>query len=472
MIKRPDFGPFKTAATLAALTLSVFFFWAPVWIAGQFGAVGLGEIMHTLMLPLEGLDRDIFFSGFTMLVACPALGGLLTFLMTRGLGGRLEKGLLFLAPAALLGSMAFADRQLAIHQFLWGEIEYGSFIDENYRAPDLDRIVFPEAKKNLIIILVESLEDTFTSGQLGQVLAPDLKELQDRHLSFKRQAQVHGAGWTIAGYTAYLFGLPLKLPLSIMKRDHNDYSRYGTFLPGAVSLLEVFEKNGYDFQVIMGSDSAFGGRRNLFKTHAPGARIFDREQFLAGPHEAGDLSSPWGFGDSFLFREARAIVKSAAERQRPFLTIIQTVDSHIGLDSYENDAEYWRRTDRLSAAFARWLEEQDFYRDSVVLIIGDHLYMGQYCAKVELPPISRRGIFNAFLNTGLQPEHPAPQGRLFSSFDLAPTILEAVGAVLPEGRFGLGVSLFRDIPTLLEEHGYERLNEELQKRSRLYDSFY
>lgn len=480
IIKKPYFGRFKTTIVFLALTLSVFLFWGTIWVNSNFGAVGCTEIMHVLMLPMDGLDKNMFSSGARAIFFCFVTGGILTFMALKAAqrSPRLwkicpQRILLFLLPVILLASITFADQKLEIRQYLMGEIEYSSFIDEHYQAPDLGAIVFPRDKKNLIIILIESMENTFTSNYTGEVLTPGLRTLQDENLFFNKQVQMYGSGWTIAGYTSYLFGLPLKLPLSIMHTNWNDYSRYGTFLPGAVSLLEVFEKNGYDIQLILGSDSDFGGRRHLFQTHAPGAKIFDKEYFLAGPHEESDLSSEWGFGDRFLFREAKDLIKQAAVQEKPFLAIIQTVDSHVGLDSFENDREYWQRTDSLSSDFARWLTEQDFYRDSVVLFVGDHLYMGKHCAKVEMPPIDeKRGIFNVFLNAKIPPENFSSQGRLFSSFDLAPTILEAIGAELPGGRFGLGISLFNDAPTLVERYGYEPMNEGLQKRSKLYDSFY
>jgi len=55
---------------------------------------------------------------------------------------------------------------------------------------------------------------------------------------------------------------------------------------------------------------------------------------------------------------------------------------------------------------------------------------------------------------------------------MAPTILESIGVKLPERRFGIGSSLFSAQPTLLEKYSVEKYKAEINKRSKLYDSFH
>ena len=55
---------------------------------------------------------------------------------------------------------------------------------------------------------------------------------------------------------------------------------------------------------------------------------------------------------------------------------------------------------------------------------------------------------------------------------MAPTVLEAMGAVLPEHRLGLGTSLFSEEKTLMEKLGEQALNEELKKKSDFYKSLF
>ena len=52
-----------------------------------------------------------------------------------------------------------------------------------------------------------------------------------------------------------------------------------------------------------------------------------------------------------------------------------------------------------------------------------------------------------------------------------PTILEAMGAKIPEKALGLGRSLYSWSPTLLEKYGLDSLNKSLNKHNRTYSKF-
>ena len=85
---------------------------------------------------------------------------------------------------------------------------------------------------------------------------------------------------------------------------------------------------------------------------------------------------------------------------------------------------------------------------------------------------AHREIYNVFINPALTLDSSA-QRRVYAAFDMAPTLLESAGARLPEGRYGLGTSLFRPgQPTLLEAKGVEYYEAEIHKESSLYRSFF
>ena len=53
--------------------------------------------------------------------------------------------------------------------------------------------------------------------------------------------------------------------------------------------------------------------------------------------------------------------------------------------------------------------------------------------------------------------------------DMFPTTLAALGCEIEGERLGIGTNLFSSQPTLLEEVGYDRMNEELEYGSKYYD---
>ena len=54
--------------------------------------------------------------------------------------------------------------------------------------------------------------------------------------------------------------------------------------------------------------------------------------------------------------------------------------------------------------------------------------------------------------------------------DLFPTMLSAMGFQIEGNRLGLGVNLFSQQPTLVEQLGRDALNAELQKTSKFYEA--
>ena len=51
-----------------------------------------------------------------------------------------------------------------------------------------------------------------------------------------------------------------------------------------------------------------------------------------------------------------------------------------------------------------------------------------------------------------------------------PTTLASMGIEIEGDRLGLGVNLFSDQPTLIQEYGIDQLNEELSSKSTFYNS--
>lgn len=85
----------------------------------------------------------------------------------------------------------------------------------------------------------------------------------------------------------------------------------------------------------------------------------------------------------------------------------------------------------------------------------------------SVAPDYKRSIINVILNSDTEPV--ATANRTYTTMDLYPTTLAAMGIDIEGERMGLGTNLFSDKPTLSEEIGYDTLNEEFGKRSNYYD---
>ena len=76
-------------------------------------------------------------------------------------------------------------------------------------------------------------------------------------------------------------------------------------------------------------------------------------------------------------------------------------------------------------------------------------------------------VVNVIINPAVEAENTS---RTYSTFDLYPTTLAALGVQIEGDRLALGTNLFSDEPTLIEKYGLEYVNNELMKTSRFYDN--
>ena len=75
-------------------------------------------------------------------------------------------------------------------------------------------------------------------------------------------------------------------------------------------------------------------------------------------------------------------------------------------------------------------------------------------------------VVNLIMNPAIKAENTS---RIYSTFDLYPTTLAALGAEIEGNRLALGTNLFSDEKTLIEKYGLEYVNNELMKTSKFYN---
>jgi len=353
-----------------------------------------------------------------------------------------------------------------------------NFIENNYVDPRDVNIKFPDKKKNLIYIYSESLESSFVStdngGFVKKSYVPNLEKIGLENINFSHNDKLGGAyqlsntTWTIAALVAHTSGLPLKLPI-----DFNAYKGYGAFLPGAYSLGDILKDNGYNNYFMIGSDADIGGRKDYFNYHG-NYEIYDYFYAINDRFIPKDYYVWWGYEDKKLFEYAKKKLLEIDKNDEPFNFTLLTVDTHF-TDGYvdsscENkfDSKYANSflcSDAKIYNFIEWIKKQDFYKDTTIIVSGDHLTMQKdFIDKNN----KERNIYNIFINSSIEPI--SEKNRLFSTFDMFPTTLAAIGATIENDKLGLGVNLFSDKKTLLEKYGFDYVNDELLKKSNYYNN--
>lgn len=388
------------------------------------------------------------------------------------------------------GALISLGSSFSVVAYAGSILQTTSFYETHYVDPKTAHVTFPAKKRNLIYIYLESMENTVASKAHGGMrdisVIPELEQLALRPntISFSHRAsglggarQATGTHWTVAGITAQSGGIPLKNNL-LGSKDGNYMSGYDRFLPGAFTLGDILQRQGYNQTFMLGSKASFGGRDKLLSQHG-NYTIYDYEHAKRIGKFPDDYYVWWGYEDKKLFHYAKQELTHLSQQSAPFNFQMLTVDTHF-TDGYADETcqkpfphkydNVHACTSKMVAEFVHWITQQPFYTDTTIIITGDHLGMQtNYYNKVIGDKPYERTIYNAFINPAITTTRT--HNRQFTSFDMYPTTLAALGATIKGDRLALGTNLFSIQPTLLEAYGgnLTALNAELSKRSKFYE---
>jgi len=486
------------------LTIGALCFFSADWYVRIYGNTGFDSIIFTLTGGLNGVQSDLVTSfllgGFLPAVLCIAVLQLLLFFPENDF--RLELPLLgkkrqlfplprwlsaVLAVVICFSMIVAAGNKVGLFTYLRNINSVGQIYEQEYKDPKDVQITFPEEKRNLVYIMLESMETSYLSEDLGGArpynLIPELYDLATENTNFSHSSgigglvEVPGASWTIGSMVAQTSGIPLRVPQGIDDWQ-NGYGKDGVFLPGVTSLTSILAENGYYQALMVGSDASFGGRRTYYNTHGVD-RIYDIYTARQDDIVPKNYFVWWGMEDKHLFSYAKQELLKMAEMDQPFAFTMLTVDTHhIGGyncdlcdDTYEETYENAIAcSSRQVLEFVQWLQAQDFYENTTVIIAGDHFSMDrEYFSRNVDEDYVRHG-YNCFINSAVSTNRV--KNRQFSALDMFPTTLAAMGCTIEGNRLGLGTNLFAGIPTLIEKRGYAAFWNELSMSSEYYQRFY
>ena len=475
------------------------------WIAANFNGVGFDEILFHLRMPINGAGS--YVKSYIFKVLLPAAGILAEILiailfikvfldMKPALRDKLKKVFSpFVAHRILIGSLIIiiwfsaasyrAQNWFGLFDYLRSSIQHSSFFDQEYVDPGSVSISFPEKKRNLIYIFMESAEsssqDKQNGGLLETNLIPEMTEIAKENVSFSQSGLIEGAavaplcGWTMAGVFCESTGLPLK-SYSVIKDSEKK------FMPGVTALGDILEKEGYTNIFMCGSEAEFGGREKYFLDHGD-YRILDYNESLMEGRIPDDYKVSWGFEDQKLYEWAKDELLELSVSGQPFNLTMLTVDTHAqdgyvcdlcGNDYTDQYKNVWSCASRQVDEFISWCQKQDFYENTTIVIAGDHCSMQTdfyegYDFKMDTGEHERK-VYNAFINPDAEVINSgAETNRLFTTLDLFPSTLAALGCKIEGNRLGLGTNLFSGEKTLSEQYGYDYLFQEIRKQSATYN---
>lgn len=374
----------------------------------------------------------------------------------------------YLLLIALL-SILISAYKLQMFDYILNRHTFSELYATEYTAPEDIAFAFPKQKRNLIVLYLESLEKNYADPALtGENLLPNLTKTAAENITFSGYHQIAAQDYTIAGLIMSQCGIPLKL------LPTKDYAALQNFLPSVTCYPQILKQHGYRNYFMKGAPLYFTRTGLFMQTHG-----FDEvygtdeiaQHYNLDPQAYQGTS--WGFRDSMIYTLAKQKLLEISKEDTPFLLAVLSLDMHepdIYLDKqclqkYGDKRDVVLCADKMAHDFISWIQQQDFYPNTTIMIVGDHTETG---TNKFYPQAKEREIINIIINPAA--DIPAANDHQWTMLDLAPTTLQALGIGLPNDAFGLGRSLFAGKATLLEKVG-KSLDNELKKSSKEYNKF-
>ena len=457
--------------------ISLCFIFAPFWALDTYGNFSGDELFFHFLVPLGGINND-FLSTLVTNVFIPGilLGTLSAYIIDKFIA----KKKYIINIIILLLSIIFALFKVNLVTYISDQVNSSTFIEDNYVETKNIKITFPEEKKNLIYIFLESMENTYTTkkegGKQKQNLIPNLTKLSKEYISFSNTTkqggalQINGTAWTAAAMVGQTSGLPLKINTS-----SNGIIDLNNFFPNTKTLGDILKENGYNNYLLLGSDSTYGCRKHYFTQHG-NYEIYDLTTAIKEKEMTEDDIVWWGFDDTDLYNYAKKQLTEISKQEEPFNYTLLTVDTHFedGYLAEDCKKEYKDKysnvikcADDKIYKFVKWIQDQDFYKNTTIIIVGDHLSMDtDYFNNCEKD--YNRTTYNVIINSSINTNNT--KNRKFTTLDMFPTTLASLGAKIEGDKLGLGTNLYSKEKTIVEQNSYEYISKELNKRSSFYNN--
>lgn len=312
---------------------------------------------------------------------------------------------------------AFVHKELDFFSFYptMEETKAEKIFLQQFNPPILNRNIAgekPELKKNVVLISIESLSADFLQHYGNEnKITPFLDSLANKSLLF---TNLYATGnRTVRGLEALTLCIPPTAGESVVKRQDNK----NKFSTGS-----VFRDKGYQVKFLYGGYSYFDNMQDFYKGN--GYDIVDRENFK--PEEIS-FANVWGVCDQDMAKKAIQVMNEEAKSGKPFFNHWMTVSNHRpftypegkidipgNAKSREGGVKY---TDYSIRKFFEMAKKQDWYKNTVFVIVADHC--ASSAGKTELP-LDKYRIPGMIFSENFIPNQEFTS--LMSQIDVMPTL--------------------------------------------------
>lgn len=273
-----------------------------------------------------------------------------------------------------------------------------------------------EKPLNLVIVLEESLGATFVESLGGLPVTPELEKLKNDGWWFEQlyatgTRSVRGIEAVVSGYAP----TPARSVVKLSLAQHNFYT-----------LALGLGKQGYHTEFVYGGEAHFDNMRGFF-TGNGFQQVVDRSDIKDPVFEGS-----WGTSDEDLFNKSLERLKQLHSENKPFFSLIFSSSNHEPFEFPDGRIELHdsnkqtvnnavKYADYALGKFIAEAKKQDYWKDTVFLIVADH---DNRVYGDSLVPIHKFHIPGLILGADIKPKRVT---TIASQIDLGATLLSFMG---------------------------------------------
>ncbi|MCK5666162.1 MAG: LTA synthase family protein [Thiotrichaceae bacterium] len=305
------------------------------------------------------------------------------------------------------------DMDIDIH-FIPGKIESLHTPTPVYNSPE---------KKNLVIVVEESLGANFIESLGGHPVTPNIERWRHKSWFFDRlyatgTRSARGLEAVTTGFLPTTSRAVLKLPKS---QD------------GFFALASYLKQEGYRSTFVYGGESHFDNMGGFFLNNGFDQVIDEKD------YDQYIFKGSWGVSDEDLFNKALSLLTD--KKDSPLFTLIFSSSNHPPFEFPDNKIKLYgekkktafnaaKYSDYALGKFLNDLEKKDILKNSIVLVVADHEDKVFGSTPV---PYQKYHIPGFIIGDGVEPRIDK---RLVSQIDLAPTLISLMGINHPNPMIG------------------------------------
>ena len=336
---------------------------------------------HTDMLDLKNLIIPMFLIPFVLFCTISSAIIISIYLVRKHFFSYPKKKRIILFMFILLTPFfLFSQTTRAYGFFAKKCLQY--FLGKQISIPKLNtktNYVYPkdiqaQKGKNLVVIYLESFENTFLTSNKLEGLTPRIKQLiKDGWYQHNNYNTAEGSGWTSGALFATQTSFPSFFGFSL----NSSFPEEDTL--ELVSWSRVLKAAGYQNVFMMSDQTFYGGKKYLLKLLE-----YDIKNDLIPKSK----NSPWKGHDLDLFEAAKKEYLELSKNP-PFNLTLLSVDTHfpegipdlrlkdkVNVEANDTHKFTIATTDYLVGDFVDFISKQSNAKDTIIVILGDHLMLG------------------------------------------------------------------------------------------------